>query len=143
MVRSTASGSLYGGIQVFAKQVRPRARNGIIPQYEVVGSLRLNPRRKSPNLRVGNMDVVNRGNQRTLILAVRNIGNTIDPVGGTLRITGPTARNANIVAANVVPGQVVYLNGGSANGLRRGTYRATWTVTHAGRRFTKTHTFRI
>ena len=90
MRRMTASGSLYGGIQVFAKQKRKKAPNGIIPQYDVVGRLRLNPSRKRPNLRVGATDVVGRGNNRSLILAVRNTGNTLDPVGGTVRITGPT-----------------------------------------------------
>ena len=53
MRRMTASGSLYGGIQVFAKQKKPKARNGIIPQWDLVGRLRLNPRSKRPNLRVG------------------------------------------------------------------------------------------
>ncbi|HEX6024695.1 MAG TPA: hypothetical protein VFZ00_22080 [Solirubrobacter sp.] len=143
MRRMTASGSLYGGIQVFAKQRRKRARNGIIPQWDLVGRLRLNPRKKRPNLRVGNTDVVGRGNNRSLILAVRNIGNTLDPVSGNVRITGPTPRNANIPQVSVVPGQVVYLKGGSLRGMRRGTYRANWTVTIGGRRYNKTATFRL
>jgi hypothetical protein len=143
MRRMTSSGSLYGGIQVFAKQQRRRARNGIIPQWDLVGRLRLNPRTKRPNLRVGNTDVVGRGNNRSLILAVRNIGNTLDPVAGTARITGPTGRNANITQVAVVPGQVVYLKGGSLRGMRAGNYRVRWTVNMGGRRFTKTATFRL
>ena len=131
----TASGSLYGGIQVFAKQKRKKATNGIIPQYEVVGRLRLNPSRKRPNLRVGATDVVGAGNNRSLILAVRNTGNTLDPVGGTVRITGPTARTATIPQAGVVPGQVVYLKGGSLRGMKRGNYTAEWTVTQGPKRF--------
>ena len=122
MRRVTGSGSLYGGFQVFAKQKRRRARNGIIPQWDLVGRLRLNPSRKRPNLRVGNTDVVGRGNNRSLILAVRNTGNTLDPVAGTVRITGPTPRNANITQVSVVPGQVVYLKGGSLRGMRGGNY---------------------
>ena len=73
-----------------------RRRNGIIPQWDLRGKMRLNPSRKNPNLRIGATDVVGRGNNRSLILAVRNTGNTLDPVGGTVRITGPTARNATI-----------------------------------------------
>ena len=84
-----------------------------------------------------------RGNNRSLILAVRNIGNTLDPVSGNVRITGPTPRNANIPQVSVVPGQVVYLKGGSLRGMRRGTYRANWTVTIGGRRYNKTATFRL
>src|ERR1700754_4264723 len=77
MRRMTSSGSLYGGIQVFAKQKKAKARNGIVPQWDLVGRLRLNPSRKRPNLRVGAADVVGRGNNRSLILAVRNTGNTL------------------------------------------------------------------
>jgi hypothetical protein len=143
MRRSAPGGSLYGGIQVFARQRRPQARNGIIPQYEVVGRLRLNPRTKRPNLRLGATDVVGSGNNRSLILAVRNIGNTIDPVGGTVAITGPTRRNATIPQVSVVPGQVVYLKGGGLRGMARGNYTATWTVTQGGRRFTARRTFRL
>ena len=143
MRRVTASGSLYGGFQVFARQVRRRARNGIIPQWDLVGRLRLNPTRKRPNLRVGATDVVGRGNSRSLILAVRNTGNTLDPVGGTVRITGPTPRNANIPQVAVVPGQVVYLKGGALRGMRAGNYTATWTVTQGGKRYTARRTFRL
>jgi hypothetical protein len=143
MRRLTASGSLYGGFQVFARQRRPRARNGIIPQWDLVGRLRLNPSRKRPNLRVGATDVVGRGNGRSLILAVRNIGNTLDPVGGSVRITGPTARNANIPQVAVVPGQVVYLKGGALRGMRAGNYTATWSITQGGKRYTARRTFRL
>ena len=40
----TSSGSLYAGFQVFAKQVKVKARNGIVPQWDLRGKLRLNPR---------------------------------------------------------------------------------------------------
>jgi hypothetical protein len=143
MKRMTASGSLYGGIQVFAKQKKPKATNGIVPQFEVIGALRLNATRKRPNLRVGATDVVGSGNNRSLILAVRNIGNTLDPVGGTVRITGPTARNATIPQVNVVPGQVVYLKGGALRGMKGGNYTATWSITQGSKRYTAKRTFRL
>jgi hypothetical protein len=143
MRRTTSSGSLYGGIQVFAKLKRPKRTNGINPQYNVIGRLRLNPARKRPNLRVGATDVIGRGNGRTLILAVRNTGNTLDPVGGTVKITGPTARNANIQQVSVVPGQVVYLKGGAVRGMKRGNYTATWSITQGGKRYTARRTFRL
>ena len=144
MRRMTAAGSLYAGIQVFAKQKRPKANsNNIIPQWDLVGRLRLHPKTKRPNLRIGATDVVGRGNGRSLILAVRNIGNTLDPVGGTVRITGPTGRNANIPQVGIVPGQVVYLKGGGFSGMKAGNYTATWTVTHGGKRFTVKRTFRL
>ena len=143
MRRTTASGSLYGGIQVFAKLKNPKRTNGINPQYNVIGRLRLNPARKRPNLRVGATDVVGRGNGRSLILAVRNTGNTLDPVGGTVRITGPTGRNATIPQVSVVPGQVVYLKGGAMRGMKSGNYTATWSITQGAKRYTARRTFRL
>jgi len=143
MRRMTRSGSLYGGIQVFAKLRKKPRNNGINPQYNVIGRLRLNPKRKRPNLRIGNIDVKGRGNNRSLILAVRNTGNTLDPVSGQVRITGPTGRNANIPQVSIVPGQVVYLRGGSLKGMRRGNYTATWSITQGGKKYTARRTFRL
>jgi hypothetical protein len=143
MRRMTAARSLYAGIQVFGKQKKPKARNGIIPQWDLVGRLRLNPSSKRPNLRVGATDVVGSGNGRSLILAVRNIGNTLDPVGGTVRITGPTGRNATIPQVGVVPGQVVYLKGGALRGMKGGNYTATWSITQGSKRYTAKRTFRL
>jgi hypothetical protein len=143
MKRMTAAGSLYGGIQVFAKQKKKKATNGIIPQYEVIGALRLNASRKRPNLRIGATDVVGRGNNRSLILAVRNTGNTLDPVGGTVKITGPTGRNATIPQVSVVPGQVVYLKGGSLRGMKGGNYTGEWSLTQGGKRYTVKRTFKL
>jgi hypothetical protein len=143
MRRMTRSGSLYAGFQVFAKQRKRKAQNGIIPQWDLRGKMRLNPSRKRPNLRIGATDVVGRGNARSLILAVRNTGNTLDPVGGNVSITGPTARNATIPPVAVVPGQVMYLKGGALRGMRAGNYTATWNVTIGGKRFTQKRTFRL
>jgi hypothetical protein len=143
MRRLTAAGSLYGGIQVFAKQKKRKATNGIIPQWDLVGRLRLNPARRRSNLRVGATDVVGRGNGRSLILAVRNTGNTLDPVSGTVRITGPTGRTATIPQVSVVPGQVVYLKGGALRGMKGGNYTATWSITQGSKRYSAKRTFRL
>jgi hypothetical protein len=143
MRRMTSSGSLYGGIQVFAKQRKPKAQNGIVPQWDLVGRLRLNPSRKRPNLKMGAVDVTGRGNGRALILAVRNVGNTLDPVSGSVNITGPTGRKATIPQVSVVPGQVVYLKGGALRGMKAGNYTATWSVTQGTKRYTARRTFRL
>ena len=144
MRRMTAGGSLYGGIEVFAKQQRrPKARNGIVPQWDLVGRLRLNPSRKRPNLHFGAAGVVGSGGGRSLVLAVRNTGNTLDPVGGTVSITGPSRRDATIPQVSVVPAQVVYLKGGALRGLAGGDYTATWSVTQGSRRYTAKRTFKL
>jgi len=142
MRRLTSAGSLYGGIEVFAKRTKP-AKTGINPQWDLVSKLRLNAARKNPNLRVGATDVVGRGDGRSLILAVRNIGNTLDPVSGTVAISGPTPRNATIPQVSVVPGQVVYLKGGALRGMKAGNYTGRWTVTIGGKRFTVSRPFKL
>jgi hypothetical protein len=143
MRKMAPGGSLYGGIEVFAKPRNAKARNGIIPQYRVVGRLRLNPATKRPNARIGNVDVVGSGRSRGLILAVRNVGNTLDAIGGSVSMTGPTSRNANVTPVAVVPGQVVYLKGGSVSGMKAGSYTATWTLNQGGKRYTVRKTFRL
>ena len=143
MVRMTAQGSLYAGFQVFAKQVKAKARNGIIPQWDLRGKLRLNPTSKRPNLKLGSTRVLGSGGNRSLILEVRNLGNTLDPVGGTVSITGPTGRNANVPQIAVVPGQVVQLKGGSLRGMKGGNYTATWSITQGGKRYSTRASFRL
>jgi hypothetical protein len=143
MVRMTQSGSLYAGFQVFAKQVKAKARNGIIPQWDLRGKLRLNPTSKRPNLKLGSTRVLGRGDGRSLILEVRNLGNTLDPVGGTVNITGPTPRNANVPQISVVPGQVVQLKGGALKGMKGGNYTASWSITQGGKRYTTRASFRL
>ena len=132
----TASGSLYGGIQVFAKQRRPKARNGIIPQWDLVGRLRLNPSRKRPNLRVRRRTDVRRQRQRPLA----------DPRGpqhrqhaGPGRRHGPhhgpePPQRARSPRWASFPGQVVYLKGGALAGLKAGNYTADWSVTQGSKR---------
>jgi len=143
MVNLTRSGSLYAGFQVFAKQVKAKARNGIVPQWDLRGKLRLNPRRKSLSVKLGSTRVLGRGDGRILILEVRNLGNTLDPIAGSVAITGPSPRNATIPPVGVVPNQVVQLKGGSLKGMRAGNYTASWTVTQGGRRFTTRAGFRL
>ena len=143
MVRMTGSGSLYAGFQVFAKQARAKARNGIIPQWDLRGKLRLNPTRKRPNLKLGSTRVLGRGTGRSLILEVRNLGNTLDPVGGTVAITGPSPRNATVPQIAVVPGQVVQLKGGALRGMKGGNYTATWSITQGGKRYSTRASFRL
>ena len=60
-----------------------------------------------------------------------------------MKITGPTARNATIPQVGVVPGQVVYLKGGSLRGMKRGNYTAEWSVTQGAKRFTVKRPFRL
>jgi hypothetical protein len=64
---------------------------------------------------------------------VRNLGNSIDPIGGTFRISGAGTRNGNMPAVAALPGKLVGLNLGSARGLKKGRYTVTATVKQGNR----------
>ena len=101
MLRRTSSGSLYGNVDILGKPINTKGRKGIIPQYRLISTLRLHPTRKSHSLRTGAAQI--RGGQ--ILLPVRNLGNTIDPVGGSFKLAGPTPRSGNFKAVAALPGQ--------------------------------------
>jgi len=130
MRKRTSSGSLYGNVDILGKPTKTKGRKGIIPQFRLVSSLRLNPSRKKLRLRTGAAQI--RGG--AFVLPVRNLGNTIDPVGGSYRLSGPSSRSGSMSALRVIPGKLVGLNMGSTRGMRKGRYTVTATVMQSGKR---------
>lgn len=141
--RTPPGGSSYSAIEVFAKQRKPKAINGVIPQYRVVGRLRANPVRKRVSLRAGTIGFVGRGSGRQLVLPIRNTGNTLDPIGGSVAIKGPTSKTNTVKPLGIIPGQVVNLVGGSLKGFKPGNYTAVWSITQGSKRYTARRTFRL
>jgi hypothetical protein len=141
--RTPPQGSLYAALQVFAKQQHVKAHNGIIPQYEVIGRVRLNPKHARPALRIGTANILRQGKNRTLILQVRNTGNTLDAVTGTANITGPARRTVNLTPVAVVPGQVVFVHAMSINGMKKGLYHVTFNVTQGARHYRANRVFGV
>lgn len=132
MVRIPEAGSLYGALSVRSAPVRSQRKPGggaVTAQYELVGALRAHPAR--PQLRLG---VSTPSRSRQVALPVRNRGNTIDPVGGRYRLTGPTGTLAgDFRAVRILPGALVDLPVGR---VAPGRYRLTGTLTQAGRTVT-------
>jgi hypothetical protein len=124
------AGSLYGGVDVFGKPTKTKGRKGIIPQYRIISKLRLNPTRKSYRWRTGAAQI--RGGQ--IILPIRNLGNSIDPFGGTYSISGPSGRSGRMNSIAAIPGKLIALSLGSTNGMRKGRYTIAATVTQGNRR---------
>jgi hypothetical protein len=151
MLRMTASGSLYGAIDVFAKQVHPKAINGVIPQYRVIGALRLTPTTPHPGLKVGNVIVAGKGNGRVLQLPVRNTGNTLDLVTGSVTLSGPASRTNTVATpappnsspVGVLPTKVVKLKAGSLSGLKGGNYTATFHLSQGTKKYTARRGFKL
>jgi hypothetical protein len=130
MVRRAPSGSLYASVEAFGKPTNTKGRKGIIPQYRIISSLRLNPARKTFKLRTGAAQV----RSGALVLPVRNLGNTIEPVSGTFKLSGAGTRTGTIAGVKVIPGKLVGLSLGSARGLKKGTYTVTASLVQAGKR---------
>jgi hypothetical protein len=141
--RTPPGGSLYGGIEVFGKPLHAKARNGIIPQYRVVGRLRDNPSRKRVALKAGNIGYVGAGAGREVVMPIRNTGNTLDPIGGSVQFSGPTSKTNPLQAINPIPGQVVNLVGGHIAGFKKGHYTAKWTITQGSKHYTAVRSFNL
>jgi hypothetical protein len=132
MVRRPSGGSLYASVEAFGKPTSTKGRKGIIPQYRIVSSMRLNPARKSYRLKTGAAQV--RGG--TLILPVRNLGNSIDPVSGTYTLSGAGSRRGSIAGVKVIPGKLVGLSLGSARGLKKGRYTVSASLVQGSKHVT-------
>jgi hypothetical protein len=139
MVRRASGGSLYGNIDILGKPTKTKGRKGIIPQYHLVSSLRLTPKKRKIRIRTGPAKI----RSRTVVLPLRNLGNTIDPIGGTFTISGAGVRSGQIKPMNVVPRKLVTLPLIGTKGFAKGRYTVRATVTQAGRRFTRRTSFTI
>jgi hypothetical protein len=132
--------SLYGCLDVLGKPVKRRP--GINVAYRLVSSVRFNPRAGKRRLRlsVGSAGLGN----GMLRVKVRNRGNTVDPVGGSISVSGPSGRSGGIAPKPILPGRAIRLPLLSTTGLRRGSYTAFITLTQAGRNMISvTRHFRI
>ena len=140
--RRPARRSLFGAIEVTGAPKRrggkgKRRRRGVKIAYRLVTSLRLYPPKgaRRRGARAGRL--IKRGNTRhgKLLLAVRNTGNTIVPIGATVRISGRghTLRG-DAAAKAIVPGATVNLRLVRLRGsLPRGRYNVTVRLSQGGR----------
>lgn len=132
LLRRPARGSLYGAVEVVGTPRGARRRRGITVAYRLIGSLRLNPPASARVLRL--RAGAPKASRRGIVLPVRNTGNTIEPVGGNVRISGPRGtRRGSIRPVKILPGKLVHLSLGSTRGLPRGTYTAAVSLTQARR----------
>lgn len=147
LLRAPSGGSLYGAMEVIGTPPKPKKRAGIIAAYRLVGSLRLNPAaaRRTLRLKLSAPRVVGKGAKRAIKAALRNTGNTVDPVTGTARVSGSRgSRTLSIAAKRIVPGATIDLPLGAVKGLPKGSYRARISLFQAGKPvLSTTRRFRI
>jgi hypothetical protein len=147
LLSAPSAGSLYGSMEVIGTPPKPKKRAGIIAAYRLVGSLRLNPSaaRRKLGLRLGAARVAGKGAKGAIKVALRNAGNTVDPVRGTARVTGSRgSRTISIADKRIVPGATVDLPLGAVKGLPKGSYRVRVSLFQAGKPvLSTTRRFRI
>ena len=127
MVRRKSS--MYAAVDLFGKPTNTKGRKGIIPNYRLISKMRLNPSKKTYKWRTGAAQV----RSGSVILPVRNLGNSIDPIGGTFRISGPGSKSGNMAGIAALPGKLVGLNLGSTRGMKKGRYTVNATVKQGSR----------
>ena len=121
--RCTAASRSSGG--------RRKKRAGINVVHRLIGSLRFHPTRSARKLKLnaGTARVTGSGSQRALELRVRNGGNTIDPVGGSVVISGSRGgRSGGIASKAILPGKQIDLR---ARVAERAPARQLHRVGHA------------
>jgi hypothetical protein len=132
-----AGGYLYGALEIVGLPSDIAKRKGVVAGYRILGSLRFNSTTPVYSLKLGAAKIAGKGSKKTLTLAVRNAGNTIAPVTGTVRLKGPTGtKNLSVKGTRILPGKNIALGLASGGSLSAGKYTATVTLTQAKKKTT-------
>lgn len=133
--RTPSQRSLYGGIELIGLP-SGRAKQGVNVAYRVVSSLRLDPPKGQQRFHAAAGGLLEQGTigHGTLLMAVRNTGNTIAPIGGSVLISGSGhSLRASAREKAIVPGQTVNLPLSELPGsLPRGLYTVSVRLSQGG-----------
>ena len=136
LARRPAGGSTYGAIE--ATGTPRRGGKNVRVAYRLVTSLRLFPPDGARRYRTRTSAPFEHGTVRhgALFIAVKNAGNTIDPIGGRLLIKGHGhTLNGIVTPKTILPGATVNLRLTRLRGtLPRGRYAIAVSLTQAGHR---------
>ncbi|HEY1687293.1 MAG TPA: hypothetical protein VGF95_00345 [Solirubrobacteraceae bacterium] len=137
LVGKPSDGSLFGCLEVRGTPTR-HSKHGITVAYRLISTLRLNPSRKTLKAQVEGLGVVGKSSHSTLALTIRNRGNTVDPIGGTVRLTGPRGTLTDTVTSTrIIPGGRVRVTLQSLRKVPGGSYSASVSLTQDGRTVTR------
>ncbi|HEY6758754.1 MAG TPA: hypothetical protein VI318_04665 [Baekduia sp.] len=126
------AGSLYGSIETVGLPTKTK-KNGITAAYRLISTLRLNPPTSRRHLAVHASAPRVKG--RTIVLPVKNTGNTVSPITGDVRIKGALGtRTSAVASSHILPGSTVDLGLGSTKGLPAGSYTVTVSLVQDGKK---------
>jgi hypothetical protein len=125
-----SAAATYGSVEVIGLPTDAATRKGLVTGYRILGALRYDPAVPVHSLKPGAVKVT----KDSITLAVKNAGNTLDPVTGTVAVKGPLGtKNGSIKAVRILPGKSVAMPLASAKTLSKGSYTATIALTQAGK----------
>jgi hypothetical protein len=124
-----SAGYLFGALEVVGIPDASKKAKGIVTGYRLVNPLRYNAATPKYAFKAGKAKISGKGKKKTLTLSVRNTGNTVEPVTGTVKVKGATGtKNGDIEATRILPRKSVSLALASVRSLRAGSYTATVTL---------------
>ena len=101
-----AGGAEYGAIEVVGLPTDAATRKGLVLGYRVVGTVRVLPAAPKASLSAGRITA----SKGTAVLAIKNTGNTIDPVSGNLSVKDARGtRNLTVKPVKILPGNAIKL----------------------------------
>jgi hypothetical protein len=129
LASAPSAGYLYGAMEVVGVPADAAKRKGVVLGYRLVGSIRINPAAPKYSITAGKV----KASGSTAVIPVKNAGNTIDPVSGSVKVKGAQGtKNLTVAAVKVLPGKTVNLPAGTK--LAKGAYTATVTLNQRGKK---------
>jgi hypothetical protein len=121
-----AGGALYGALEVIGLPTDAATRKGVVLGYRLIGTLRLLPANKVYKLSLGKLKT----SKGAATLAVKNAGNTLDPITASIVTKGAgSTRRGTVDALRILPGKSVDVSLGK--GLPKGAYTSTISIVQA------------
>jgi len=129
LTSAPSAGYLYGAMEVVGVPTDVAQRKGVVLGYRLVGSIRINPATPKYSITAGNV----KASGSTAVIPVKNAGNTIDAVSGSVKVKGAQGtKNLTVAAVKILPGKTVNLPAGTK--LAKGSYTATVTLNQRGKK---------
>jgi hypothetical protein len=123
-----SAGSEYGALEVVGLPTDAAKRKGLILGYRVIGNIHVLPSSPKASLKASKIKV----SHGKAVLPVKNTGNTLDPVTGSLSVKDARGtRNAAVHSVKILPGNTINLPLGSK--LLKGKATAKVTLKMRGK----------
>ena len=99
LTSAPSAGYLYGAMEVVGVPTDAATRKGVVLGYRLVGALRVLPAAPKLELTAGNV----KASGATAVIPVKNTGNTLDPVTGSVKVKGAAGTKNLTVAGGEDP----------------------------------------